>query len=212
MIRGKKTEARHNMSHAEKRKVFYNDKLKVHGGKSVKAVGWDNEHKAIQRYSLVGYELAELGVKSVLDYGCGLCHLKPFIPINTQYHGYDTNTKYIEAVREQDVSPRIYATDWLGEWPFEAVAIVGTWSVRNKDESDEEFMQEVINNLMLIKHKIKPKYVVITALWSDACDNYDPKLFYFKGRHLNQIEEETKATFVKLKSILGHENILIFKW
>lgn len=194
----------------KKKRDFYNEKLEEHGEKSIKAVGWDDESKAMKRYAHVGFELSDLGVKSVLDFGCGLCHLKPFLPIYTQYHGYDTNENYVEAVRAN--SPGTYVTDWLGEWPYEAVVAVGTFSYRDNEESDDDFIEEVINNLMLIKEKIKPKYMVMTVLWKDACDVFDPKLFYFKGRHLNMIEKATGATFVKLKSILYHENILIFKW
>ena len=194
----------------KKKKDFYNDMLEEHGGKSVKSLGWDDESKAIQRYSLVAHELSELGVKSVLDYGCGLCHLRPYIPMHVQYHGYDINEKCVESVRAN--SPDTYITDWLGEWPFEAVVAVGTFSYREIDESENEFMEEVINNIKLIKDKIKPKYIVMSVLWKDACDYFDPKLFYFKDMHLNQIEKSTGAKFVKLKSILYHENILIFKW
>lgn len=210
MISGTETEQKRNISHAEKKKAFYNDKLKHHGRKSVKAVGWDDESKAIMRYALVGYEVSQLNAKSVLDYGCGLCHFRPFLKVNTQYHGYDTNENYVKAVRKE--SPNIHITDWLGEWPFDVVVAIGTFSYRANDESDGDFMEEVINNLLLIRNKIRPRHMIMSVLWEETCNIIDPKLFYFNGGHLKLIESETGARFVKLKAILYHENILIFEW
>jgi hypothetical protein len=192
------------------RKDFYETKLEEHGAGSMKSVGWDNTEKAIQRYVLVGNEIQELGVTSLLDYGCGLCHLRDWLPFRPQYHGYDINKEAVKAVRQH--KPEIYITDWLGEWPFEAVAAIGTFSYREEGETEDTFIENFISNLNYIKNKIKPKYMVMTVLWADSCDYYDPKLFYFRGRHLSLMEEEVGINFLKVKSILGHENMLIFKF
>lgn len=83
--------------------TIYNDSVKKFGAHTLASVHWDDEQKALYRYSLIGKHIPHDTNVSVLDIGCGngglLKHLN-YSGFRGTYHGYDINTILIDSAKK----------------------------------------------------------------------------------------------------------------
>ena len=82
---------------------FYNLRFDQHG-RDIKTVGWDNEASQRLRFEVL-FRGLDLKGKTILDVGCGLGHLIPFLESTTKgdffYIGIDVADKLIEDARSK---------------------------------------------------------------------------------------------------------------
>jgi trans-aconitate methyltransferase len=85
----------------EPRISYYNDTLKRFGSGDPRALAWRDSESQITRFEILA-QVGDLSGASVLDEGCGLGDLYPFLTKRFEavtYHGVDINEQLIEAAR-----------------------------------------------------------------------------------------------------------------
>lgn len=102
-------------------------------GDSPRALFWLRGRQPLRFQALTAHFLP--GPLSVLDYGCGLAHLKPFLEARhpaLRYEGADLVPEFIEACRRKHPEARFQLSDGDGEVEgvFDHVVLSGVFSLR----------------------------------------------------------------------------------
>jgi trans-aconitate methyltransferase len=119
---------------------FYTDQLREYGSESPRALAWRNDTSQLSRFQVLS-EVGDLAGKSVLDEGCGLGDLYPFLAArfeNIFYTGVDINENLINAAKEKypDLNFQVANFSDYEGGPFDYVLASGslTFKIPNHKE------------------------------------------------------------------------------
>lgn len=152
---------------------FYHNKLinEVH---EVQQVGWDNIHKAVDRYMFAQkmvHVIMDDGAM-VVDYGCGLCTLADYLP-SFNYVGIDKLPAMVEGARKRTgINVKVGTAKDVPT--CDVVVNLGAWTLKD-DMTDIDYEIMVFNEMELISQKAD---CLIVNGFHLGADYYDPKLFY----------------------------------
>ena len=116
---------------------YYNKLLAEHGSDSPRAVSWTNEDVQIERFLTIQKYVPKNYCITILDYGCGLGDLSPYL--YGEYTGYDINENLIKAAKEKEEAISSYRTftTTLPKKKFDVIVSSGVFCLAPKEDLDK---------------------------------------------------------------------------
>jgi cyclopropane fatty-acyl-phospholipid synthase-like methyltransferase len=176
---------------------FYGSSLKNHGSHSAKALHWISSQNQEIRFGVLCRDLP-LSDSSVLDFGCGVGDLHPFINQrfhNVRYLGIDILPDMVREARAKYPDGNFWSVDVFDiDAPFDYLLASGAFTFNVQDGM--EFYLGIIAQMF----KLAKKMVVFNMLDSEFESTTDEYLSYDK----NEVAEFCRTLTPNFKIITGY--------
>lgn len=197
----------------EQNREFYLEKLTTKDG--IKAVGWDNEQKAVDRYHHIA-GLIPKGCKHLLDYGCGIGLFCSYFPnFITQYTGIDLMPEAISLAVIDYTDTPITKIDFVAgdvtSKPIKCdfVVCIGTFTLNKGSLEPKEYYKYMIKRLRILLQN--SEIGVLVNGFHELCDYKDPNLYYHKFVDLIAMSKELGCSNITMDTAVSpYEFNLIF--